>query len=249
MINKVKRRIKRKIKRRPGESNVMYFTDDTQEAITCFQKEESSEVKDLLYLQKIQPAFDLLVENLILVYGFKSTQDTFEDLKSDCVSFLYETLYKWSPHKGTKAFSYFNVVAKNWLIIRSRKHQKQNKRHISIDAPESLTQEQLHIIETYDVMPAPDEILISRNVRSEISTLLREIERSVTSDTELACIRAIITVFDKIDDLDFLNKRAVLIYVRDISGLSSKRLSVAMSSIRKHYKRLTNGEGDLDLLF
>lgn len=245
MIKKVKRRIKR----RPGENNAMYFTDETQDAIVLFQTEAKNDIKDMLYLQKIQPAFDLLVENLILVYGFKSPHDTFEDLKSDCVSFLYESLHKWSPSKGTKAFSYFNVVAKNWLIIRSRKHQKQNKRHVSIDAPESLTQEQLHIIENYDVMPAPDEILISKNVRNEISVLLRQIESTVTSDTELACIRAIITVFDNIDELDFLNKRAVLIYVRDISGLSSKRLSVAMSSIRKHYKRLTNGDGDLDLLF
>lgn len=243
------KRVKKRIKRRPGESNAMYFTEDTQDAITKFQVECSDPERTDLYIQRIQPAFDLLVENLILVYGFKSPHDTFEELKSDCVSFLYESIHKWSPDKGTKAFSYFNVVAKNWLIIRSRKHQKQHKRHISIDTPEKLTQEQLHAIETYDVMPSPDEILISRNSRNEIYTLLKQIEQSVTSDTELACIRAIITVFEKIDDLDFLNKRAVLIYVRDISGLSSKRLSVAMSSIRKHYKRLANGEDGMDLLF
>jgi hypothetical protein len=243
------KKAKKKIKRRPGESNAMYFTDDTQDAITKFQVEASDDIKRVLFIQKIQPAFDLLVENLILVYGFKTPHDSFEELKSDCVSFLYETLHKWSPDKGTRAFSYFNVVAKNWLIIRSRKHQKQHKRHVSIDAPESLTQEQLHAIESYDVMPAPDEILISRNARNEVYDLLKEIERSVTSDTEIACIRAIITVFERIDDLDFLNKRAVLIYVRDISGLSSKRLSVAMSAIRKHYKRLTNGEDGFDILF
>jgi uncharacterized protein (DUF1499 family) len=98
-------------------------------------------------------------------------------------------------------------------------------------------------------MPAPDEILINRNARNEIQELLREIEKTVTSETELTCIRAIITVFKNIDDLDFLNKRAVLIYVRDISGLSSKRLSVAMSSIRKHYKRLSNSDADTGELF
>lgn len=240
---------KRKIKRRSGETNEMYFTDQTQDAIVLFQEERAEDVKELIYLQKIQPALNLLVENLILVYGFKSPHDTFEELKSDCVSFLYESLNKWSPSKGTKAFSYFNVVAKNWLIIRSRKHQKINNRHISIDSPESLTQEQLHAIESHDVMPAPDEILISRNERKEIQTLLKDIEKLVSSETELMCIRAIITVFDNIDDLDFLNKRAVLIYVRDISGLSSKRLSVAMSSIRKHYKRLSSRESDLGGLF
>lgn len=243
------RKIKKRIKRKPGEVGCLYFTEKTQDAIIKFQNDKCESSKNLVFLEQIQPAFDSLVENLILVYGFKSPHDSFDDLKSDCVSFLYESLNKWSPEKGTKAFSYYNVVAKNWLIIRSRKHQKQNKRHISLDAPETLTQEQLYTIETYDVMPAPDEILISQNVRNDIRDLLSEIEKSVSSETETSCIKAIITVFENIDELDFLNKRAILIYVRDISGLSSKRLSVAMSSIRKHYKRLTNGDERFDLLF
>lgn len=241
------KKIKPKIKRRPGKNGIQYFTDETQTAITEFQKESEPEARSKIYLHKIQPALDSLVENLILVYGFKSPHDTFDELKSDCISFLYESLHKWSPDKGTKAFSYFNVVAKHWLIIRSRKQQKQKKRNVSIDDTESLTQDQLHMIETYDVVPSPDEILISRNTRNEIKKILREIEVCVTSETELSCIKAIITVFDNIEDLDFLNKRAVLIYVRDISGLTSKRLSVAMASIRKHYKRITNGEEELDL--
>lgn len=236
-----------KIKRRPGKTGLQYFTDDTQSAIAEFQIETKLDAKSKIYLHQIQPALDSLVENLILVYGFKSPHDTFDELKSDCVSFLYESLHKWSPSKGTKAFSYFNVVAKHWLIIRSRKQQKQKNRNISIDDTDLLTQDQLYAIETYDVVPSPDEILISRNTRNEIKEVLRQIEQCVTSETEISCIKAIITVFDNIEELDFLNKRAVLIYVRDISGLTSKRLSVAMASIRKHYKRLTNGVEDLDL--
>lgn len=243
------KKIRKRIKRKQGTGGSQYFTEETQSAIICFQSLNYESEKNDLYLKKIQPAFDSLVENLILVYGFKSPHDTFEELKSDCVSFLYESLHKWSPDKGTKAFSYYNVVAKNWLIIRSRKNQKQNKRNISIDAPELLTQDQLHAIETYDIMPAPDEILINRNIRTEIGDLLKEIEKCVSGDAESACIKAIITVFDNIDDLDFLNKRAVLIYVRDISGLTSKKLSVAMSAIRKHYKRLTNGDEKYNFLF
>lgn len=241
------KKVRPKIKRRPGTTGIQYFSDDTQSAIMIFQGESSPELKNEIYLQRIQPALDSLVENLILVYGFKSPHDTFDELKSDCISFLYESLHKWSPEKGTKAFSYFNVVAKHWLIIRSRKQQKQIKRNLSIDDPESLTQDQIHTIESFYVAPSPDEILIFKNKRSEIEKVLREIEKCVTSETESSCIRAIITVFDNIDELDFLNKRAILIYVRDISGLTSKKLSVAMASIRKHYKRITNGEGDLTL--
>ena len=239
----------KKIRRRPGQKRNMYFTMETQEAIVNYQNAETDDEKQKLYLSAIQPAFDKLVENLIFVYGFKTSYDTFNELKSDCVSFLYESLYKWSPEKGTKAFSYYNVVAKNWLIIRSRQQQKRVKRHVSIDSPKGLSPAHQKLFESYDVMPPPDEILISRNLRNEIQILLKEIEKCVSSETEKTCISAIQTVFKNVDELDFLNKRAILIYVRDISGLTPKQLSVAMSSIRKHYRRLTKGDEKFNLFF
>ena len=243
-IKKIKRKIRRK--RGSGPRN-MYFTMDTQEHIVMYQKSEDSEERKAIYIKGIQPAFDKLVENLIFVYGFKSPYDSFNDLKTDCVSFLYESLHKWSPEKGTKAFSYYNVVAKNWLIIKSRQQTKRVKRHVSADNPLGMTARQRHLYESSQVMPPPDDILISRDRKNLIQDLLKEIAGIVTSETEKTCISAVQTVFANVDNLDFLNKRAVLVYVRDISGLSPKQLSVAMSSIRKHYRRLTGHDGKFDL--
>ena len=241
------RRVKRKIRRNPGKTRNMYFTMDTQAAIIDYQTMEDLDVKTKRYLAEIQPAFEKLVENLIFVYGFKTPYDTFSDLKTDCVSFLYESIHKWKPERGTKAFSYFNVVAKNWLIIRSRQQRKRVKRHVSIDNPHGMTMRQKAIFESHDVIPAPDDILIRAGLKDEIQAVLKEISGLVTSETEKTCISAVITVFKNIDDLDFLNKRAVLIYVRDISGLSPKQLSVAMSSIRKHYRRLVGPDAKYTL--
>jgi len=52
----------------------------------------------------------------------------------------------------------------------------------------------------------------------------------------VSCINAVITVHENLDNLDFLNKRAIYVYVRDISGLNSKQLSSSMSMIRRLYK-------------
>ena len=40
-----------------------------------------------------------------------------------------------------------------------------------------------------------------------------------------------------IDEIDLLNKSAVLLYMRELSGLSSKQLTTAMQSIKRHYKK------------
>ena len=255
MQKKVQKRRRIRRKRGSGPRN-MYFTMETQEAIQEIQRlekieaEKEEDLKDQkhkVYVDKVQPAFEKLVENLIFVYGFHSPLDTFHDMKSDCVSFLYESMHKWNPERGTKAFSYFNVVAKNWLIIRSRKQKKRVKRHISADNPEGMTMLQREMYESHDVIPPPDELLINRNLRNEIQNLLNEIQGIVTSESEKSCINAVIVVFKNIDELDFLNKRAILVYVREISGLSPKQLSVAMSSIRKHYRRLTGATGEFNL--
>ena len=242
-----KKTIKRKIRRRPGVKRNMYFNMDTQASIVEYQETEELEKKQKIYMKGIYPAFDKLVENLIFVYGFSTPYDTFEDMKKDCVSFLYESIHKWKEERGTKAFSYFNVVAKNWLIINSRQQRKRMKRHVSVANPMGMTARQKVIYENYDVMPGPDDILISRGLREEIDKVLADIRTNITSETEITTLTAIQTVFKNIDELDFLNKRAILVYVRDISGLSPKQLSVAMSSIRKHYRKLVGPDLKYDL--
>ena len=243
----LKGKIKKKIKRRPGQVGNMYFTDQTQSSIVLFQNEKCKSSQDEIYVKQIHPAFDSLVENLILVYGFGTPSDPRDELKSDCISFLYSSLSKWSPEKGTKAFSYFNVVAKNFLISNTRKSIKRTRKCVSVDQPELVSPENSREIETYSVMPSPDEILIEMNRRNEIREVLSEVERRVDQEHEIACIKAIITVFEKLEDLDFLNKRAIRIYVRDISGLPPKKLSSAMSSIKGHYRDIVSHELELDL--
>ena len=52
------------------------------------------------------------------------------------------------------------------------------------------------------------------------------------------CINSIITIFENIDEVDLLNKNAILLYMRELSGLSPKQLTTTMQSIKKYYKKL-----------
>ena len=73
------------------------------------------------------------------------------------MTFLYETLHKFDASRGTKAFSYFNVCAKNFLIIQQKKKIKARKRNISI-FDESLTLEDKKAIENYSVIQSQEKI-------------------------------------------------------------------------------------------
>jgi hypothetical protein len=245
-IKKIRRRRRRKSKGTPSK---LYFDQNTQDAIVVYQNEESNDARHVIYVEGILPAFDKLVENLIFIHGFTKSfgAGSYESLKSDCVSFLYESIHKWKPERGTKAFSYFNVVAKNWLIIKTKQRQKLNRRHVSLEDSASLALTDKEMIENYQAIPAQDDLMMKRERSEAIIKMLYEIKNRVTSDNENACIDAIITIFESMDQLDFLNKRALFVYMRDLSSLNPKQLSIAMSSIRKHYKTLS-GSDEFDIL-
>ena len=242
-----KKRKKRIIRRNPGKKRNMYFNKDTQAAIEEYQNEEDASKRETLYGDKILPAFDQLSESLIFVYGFNSPYESTQSMKCDCVTFLYETIYKWDPARGTKAFSYFNVVAKNWLIIRCRNAIKENRRHISISDLSILSSKDKHAIANSSVVPSPEDVLEARELRGNIMNVIDEIAKRVTKENEKICVTAIRQVFENVDNLDFLNKRAIYVYVREISGLTSKQLSVAMSKIRKQYKDIVHDSRIIDL--
>jgi len=242
MIKKTVRR--RKKKKKP------YFDRNAHDAIVKYQSKEKVEERNEIYISEILPSFNKLAENLIFIHGFaKQSGTSYEVLKSDCVSFLFETLDKFDATRGSKAFSYFNVVAKNWLIIQSKKRTKNNRRLISLDSTDvdgKFDSSNMH--ENFKVPPTQDFRMMISESRENLSMLMIEIRSRLQNENELACIDAIITLFNKIDSLDLLNKRAVFVYMRDISGLNPKQLSVAMSTIRKYYRDLVKDD-KFDIFF
>ena len=240
---------KKRIRRRPGKKRNMYFNMDTQAAIVKYQAEDDLVTRMLIYEKDVLPAFQKLSESLIFTYKFNSPFSNFDELKADCVTFLYESLYKWKEEKGTKAYSYYNVVAKNWLINATRKHKKIRNRQICIDDPHSLTAAQAMMLENHQVAPSPDELLIMKTQRVRILALLEDMRVKLTNENELICLQAIETLFTNIEDLELLNKRAVLVYIREISGLDKKSMSKALSVIRRKYREMSGNADSYDIFF
>lgn len=245
MPNIIKKRAKIK---RPSSGKTPYFTKETQEAIESFCKSDCYRFRNDLYNKSIKPALEKLAENLIFIYGFHKQFDDIDLLKHNCVINLYETLHKFDHTRNKKAFSYFNVVGKHWLIVQARKAKKYKERNVSIDSGEENLNFESLISSVEEEIKLPDHEIIAEQNKHAITDMLVSIRKKVKSDTEARCIEAIIKIFDSIDELDFLNKRAIFVYVREISGLNSKQLSTCMSSIRRIYRDIAGPDKEFDIL-
>jgi hypothetical protein len=235
--------VKKRIRKNPNsvrkEEN-LYFNKNTQIAICAYQRSTDKKERVNIYVREIQPAFQKLVENLINIHKFTSLYDSYDDLKNDCVNFLFETIEKFKPDKGTNAFSYFNVVAKNWLIIKTKQRVNKLKKNISIDDTESLTAIDIAVIEEFNMLPSQDDIIEKLNESQNTIEMLNVIKTKMRTETEKLCMDSIITIFQHTNNLDILSKNAVLTYLRDLSGLTPKQLTTTLQVIKRHYRRIKN---------
>lgn len=231
--------IRRRKRRKPGEKQNFYFHEGTHAAIVAYQKTSDLKEREKLYVTEIAPAFEKLVENLINIHKFTSLHDSYSDLKNDCVHFLFETLHKFDPTRGTNPFSYFNVVGKHFLIIRAKQRTLNSHRMVSIDDIEQFTQLERQTLDERDVIPSQEVLLQQFAVAGNIVDTLYEVRTAVHSDNELRCINALITIFENIDSVPIPNnKSAAMTYVREQTRLTPKQLATSMQSIKRAFERI-----------
>jgi hypothetical protein len=149
-----------------------YFTKDTDSAIERFNAAELDDEKHTIFDKEIRPAFEKLIENLIFVYKFYTLGDP-PTLQRECLTDLYNTLPKFDPSKASNpnkptstSFSYFNMVAKNWFIARTREASKKSKNE------SELLYDLDHEVVKHDpsLMVSPFEALIEERSAGSSST-------------------------------------------------------------------------------
>jgi len=175
-----------------------------------------------------------MVDKIIYTYKFTSLPNI-DYLKDDCKIWLTTILDKYDPSKGSKAFSYFSVVTKNWFIHKVKKTQKRNRTEIFIeDIVTGLDQQLLSKEPTYIQLRTEAEFWES--LYTEIDTwdsfMLRENERRV--------LLAVRILFESADQIEIFNKKAIYLYLREITGLNTKQVVNNLNKLRKRYRAFKN---------
>ena len=118
-------------KRRKKKKNY-YFTQVHEDAIIRYSNTNCVKERTELYVNFIQPAFNEMVDKIVFTYKFTNLPNI-EYLRDECKIWLMTILDKFNPDKGSKAFSYFSVITKNWFIHKVKRQQKRNKREIDFE--------------------------------------------------------------------------------------------------------------------
>ncbi len=209
----------------------MYFTQVHEDAIVEYCKEETTfKRKSQLYEDLIQPAFSEMVDKIVYTYRF-TTLPNIDELRDDCKVWLTTILAKYDPNRGSKAFSYFSVITKNWFIHQVKKTSKRAKREVDYEKAQN---------EIEKVMRTSDDSYLENRIENEFwSSLWKEIESwdsDSMNENERKVYNAIRIVLDSKEDIEIFNKKAIYLYLREITGLNTKQIVSQLNKMRKKYR-------------
>lgn len=219
------------------KSKANYFTSETEEYIVKFNTSEDHEYKQKIFTDHIYYPFYKLAENIIHTFKFYYTDvDKIEDLKHEIVSMLYEEkIMKFDATNGAKAYSYFGTIVKRWLINYNNKNYKKLKQIGSFD----------EIEESYDQnidLESPSAKTLNNFMNAWIDSIYMKIEEMFIKDSDIKIADAVLTVFRTRHDLDIFKKKALYIYIREMTECETPQLTkvitVLKEDFRENYQKL-----------
>ena len=207
-----------------------YFTQVHEDAIVKYASTTDYELRSKLYEEYIQPAFEQMVDKIIYTYRF-TTLPNIDYLRSDCKVWLTTILNKYDPNKGSKAFSYFSVVTKNWFIHKIKRTKKRLRTEVFMeDVLNELDEDLISDEPTY--YEKRSEIEFWRSLNTEIDTwdsfMIKENERKV--------LMAVRILLDSAEQIEIFNKKAIYLYLRELTGLNTKQVVNNLNKLRKRYR-------------
>jgi len=220
--------MKKRPKKRTKNKN-HYFTYEHEDAIIRYTQTTCMRERTELYVKWIQPAFNEMVDKIVFTYKFTNLPNI-DSLRDECKIWLMTILEKYDPSKGSKAFSYFSVITKNWFIHKVKRQQKRNRREVDYDnISKSYEEEYLSTTDSYISQRQEEEFWTSfyNELKSWDATQMKE--------NDLKVYKAINILFESKEDIDIFNKKAIYLYLREITGLNTKQIVNSLKKFRKRY--------------
>ena len=230
MVEAIKKPV-RVIKKKRKKKSKMYFGTPVQEAVIRYNASSNPAVRNRIYREHIAKAFDKLAENLIHTFKFYYFDYPFEEVKHEVVSFLVMQMPKYQPDKG-RAFSYFSVVGKNYLILNNNNNYKKMKIHDKLDVLDFKRN------------------LISENTISEneefniefVTQMLDYWDNNITNifrrQKDILVADSVLELFRRRQNIENFNKKALYIMIREMTGSNTQHITRVINQMKKYYANM-----------
>ena len=209
----------------------MYFTQTTENAIIRYNGSEDSFLRNKIYNEHIAYAFDKLAENIIHTFKFYYFDVPSEQVKHEVVSFLVMNMHKFKEGKG-KAFSYFSIVAKNYLILNNNNNYKKMKSHRELD-----------ILDFKRNLTSEAQVVSDKETYEEFTDMMLDywennLPNIFKRHKDILVADAVLELFRRSQNMENFNKKALYVLIREMTGSNTQHITRVVNVMKRYYKRL-----------
>jgi len=218
-----------------------YFTLDTEEAIVAYNKSTSQRERNDLYKTRIQYPFEKLAENILNTFKFSYFDVSKEDVQMEVISNLIEKIHMFQEGKG-KAFSYFSIVAKNYLILKNNGNYKRFKKtSLLSEMPESWNPEN-----DFKQTQFGEEL----NEFKELMLKYWDINltRVFTKKRDIQIADAVLELFRRSANIENFNKKHLYLLIREMTDCKTHYITKVVNEMKKHQTKMLNDYFDKGMI-
>ena len=216
------------MKTKRKKKSKIYFGLPVQEAIVEYNHSDDIEFKHQIYTDTIHPAFMKLAENIINTFKFSYFDYGFRDLQEEVVSNLLINMHKFDETRGTKAFSYFSIIAKNYLILNNNANYKKLKTHDQLTVLNGKAENDDNL------NPSPTNDIFNKT----IDYFDKKLEELFPSENGRHVAESILYLCKNKDSIDNYNKKALYIMIREMTDVKTSKITQVSNVLRSIYPKI-----------
>ena len=230
------------VKKKRRKKSKMYFGTPVQEAIIRYNDSSNPVIKNRIYQEHIHAAFNKMAENLIHTFKFYYFDYPFEEVKNEVVSFMVMQLPKYQPDKG-RAFSYFSIVGKNYLILNNNNNYKKMKIHDKVEVLDYkrnfTSEESVEYVDEFN----------TEFVRQMLDYWDNNVTNIFRRQKDILVADAVLELFRRRENIENFNKKALYIMIREMTGSNTQHITRVINQMKKYYFNMIqefSTTGDID---
>ena len=228
--------------RKPGtKSKKNYYFGETEEnSVLQYLNSTDAEEKNKIYETILRPAFEKMAESIIRRYKLYIPDEDFTDTYYDTLSFLVTKMDKFDPNSGKKAYSYYGTICRNYVTGRIQNYTRALKRNPSYDDSADEFNNSIKYSDATNTGPDVASETIARLIE-RIQFMIDHPEENDLKPNEIKLGKALIGLFNNweyvltTDASSKLNKNAVLLHLRETTGLDTKGIRDNMKKFKKEF--------------
>lgn len=193
---------------------------------STFSNHEIEHWKNYIYREYIQYPLEKIVENMYNKYKLSYFDAPPEHVQAEAVHNLLLNLTKYDESKGTKAFSYFTVVAKHHLMqVNNGNHRRYKRSSLMSSMPDNWEVE-----DDFHQRVDDSEMLEFKKVMLEFWDNKMTTIFTKKKDRQIA--DAILELFRRSDSIENFNKKHLYLLIREMADCKTQHITRVVNIMR-----------------